>query len=418
MASSSPVSRQRTCKRIALYNYKGGVSKTTTALNLAAALISVGRKVAILDCDGQCNTTGFLVPDLQPEQMDMDETEDEDEGLDAPLAAQGAEPEILRDPVRPAQSPAEEINLDALLQDRLEPNIFSLSYPYFEGRPINEEPELMTVVGEQYGGQLLLLPGSSQIVKLDLELGNLTFDDANAKRIFGFSEHLFTMLERFHKLDFIIVDCGPNSGPLNRQLVLSCDYMLPPVMADKYCLSSVHGLLNHVLPNWFKWQRKLIAAQDAAHIRTDRDFALYAFKRTAPLILPFLVCNYKMSSGPRKVRMLTVHSAKYVRALNRVVTGYLQEFAIPRDINDLRRFVANRLRANRGVNVIAFMKTDVISLLQISQELSRPAFLLTVADIAAQTKPESRDRVSKERALVYFHSRMESLRDWIIWLPL
>jgi len=77
MTATNKMSNHRhSSTRIALYNHKGGVGKTTLTVNIAAALARAGKRVLLVDADPQCNLTSYLVDaDVVDDWLDKSDSE-------------------------------------------------------------------------------------------------------------------------------------------------------------------------------------------------------------------------------------------------------------------------------------------------------------------------------------------------------
>jgi cellulose biosynthesis protein BcsQ len=198
-------------KRVTLYNHKGGVGKTTLLVNIASALASLGKRVLLVDADPQCNLTSYLV---NSEVVDgwLDNSDSED----------GA-------------------------------TIWSAIKPFTESYG-----ELKIIAPQERQEGVFLLPGDIRLSEFEQEL-NQIWVDCLQRKVRGFKgasaiSEVINGIAKRENIDFIFYDVGPNIGPLNRVILLDCDYFIVPAACDLFSVRALKTLGKSLYDWIMEWQ--------------------------------------------------------------------------------------------------------------------------------------------------------------------
>jgi len=195
-------------KRIALFNHKGGVSKTTSAYHIAWMLTKLGKRVLLVDGDSQCNLSIVC----------MGESAFEKHLLDSP-----------------------ENTLKELLK------------PAFKAQP--KVLEALDAIKIKKNKDLFLIPGSFDFTEYDVSLGmSFGFNSsigtlANLPGSFNF---LFSQYESKYSIDYTVIDLNPSLSAINQTLLLSADYFIVPTACDYFSKLAIKSLTT-ILPQWEAW---------------------------------------------------------------------------------------------------------------------------------------------------------------------
>ena len=222
MSRINPLGAKRDMIKIALFNHKGGVGKTTLTVNIADAMLDLGKKVLIVDADPQCNVTSFYVDESALERL---------------LGESG--------------------------DDGSEATIWSALKPVVEGRG-----DVGVIAPWELKEGLHLLPGDVLLSDYEEELPT-AWTECFARRQRGYS--VTTALSRLvdnnaSALDtnVVLYDVGPNVGALNRVVLLDCDLFITPVAADLFSLRAL-STVGRSVAKWISdWQtiRSLASPSD------------------------------------------------------------------------------------------------------------------------------------------------------------
>lgn len=209
--------------RLAIFNHKGGVGKTTLTVNIAAALAGMGKKVLLVDSDPQGNLTSYLVEESVVDDL-----------LDKADSPQGG---TLWSAVKPIVEASGEI------------------------KPIQAIERLTNI---------FLLPGDVRLSEFEQELSPL-WNESFQRKQKGFRgttalSRVVNQAARDHEIDFVFYDAGPNIGPLNRVILLDCDAFIVPAACDLFSLRALKTL-GRTLVTWIEdWQTILELAPDDMYL--------------------------------------------------------------------------------------------------------------------------------------------------------
>ncbi len=259
--------------RIAIFNHKGGVGKTTLTVNLAAALAEEGQHVLLIDSDPQCNITSHLFEDS-----------------------------VVDDLLNESDGPRGETIWSAV-------------------KPVVEAEGSFRNVGLYDTAQngLSLLPGDIRLSEYEVELGDFwgaCFE--GRRRGFNGTTSLSQLTNEYaaeFKFDFIFYDTGPNIGPLNRAILLDCDYFIVPGACDLFSVRAL-GTLGHSLSTWItSWQNAKRAAPAGAPLLPGE-----------PKFIGYIPQGFRVY-GQGMARWPSKYHARFKRELSRRVLAPLRKIS-------------------------------------------------------------------------------------------
>lgn len=188
-------------KIVSFINMKGGVGKTTLAINIGHKLASTGSKVLILDMDPQFNATQSLLlykTRLSKCNNQMSFSEEDEESFEQERKSSEYYDDLSK-------------NKQTILQ-------------IFENSNLCEENPNLTLE-HKITDNLFLIPGDLKMSK------EVSGDTAN--KVSAVMDHLEDK-ELINKYDYIFIDCPPTWSILTQSSLVASDFYVIPSKVDFY----------------------------------------------------------------------------------------------------------------------------------------------------------------------------------------
>jgi len=314
--------------KIALFNHKGGVSKTTTTFNLGWMLASMGKKVILVDADPQCNLTGMVLGFSTKEEME-EEVYSKNQNIKAGLA------------------------------------------PAFESQPrLISAVDCIPIEGQD---GLFLLPGHVGLAEYEVTLGiaqELSGSIQTLKNLPGAISYLFEKTANKFSADYILIDMSPSLSSINQNLLMISDYFIVPTSPDFFSVMAIDSLAS-ILPKWHRWATK------ASNLKILKE-ADYPFPKITPLFLGTIVQNYRI-----KKRKPSAAFQKWINNISEAISNRLfpalsyEDMVLPSHVYDDQGI---------GKDYCLIQMSDFNSLIAVSQDFQTPVFALTEEQIGQTGK--------------------------------
>jgi cellulose biosynthesis protein BcsQ len=343
-------------KKIALFNHKGGVSKTTTTFNLGWMLASKGKRVILVDSDPQCNLTGMALGE---------QTEDD----------------------------------EARIQEiyNTTSNIKTGLAPAFESQPkAIEAVDCIPIPGRD---GLFLLPGHVGFAEYEVQLGIAQELSGSLQALRNLPGAIHDLLEKTAlKLDadYILIDMSPSLGSINQNLLMISDFFLVPTTADFFSVMAIDSLTK-VLPRWRAW------AKSANSLQILKD-ANYPFPEVDVRFLGTIVQNYRIIRGKETAAFQT-----WIEKIEQSVSNKL----IP-ILDRSHMMLPSQAYEDQGIqsNLSLAKISNFNSLIALSQEHQTPVYELTPQQLKQRGKVLANNQNKQEE----FRQTFSDLADKIITL--
>ena len=180
-----PLPRPSYTRVLTVANQKGGVGKTTTTVNVAAALALQGAQVLVIDLDPQGNASTALGVDHHSDV----------------------------------------------------PSVYDV---VVEGRPLHE------VIAPVEGlDGLLCAPATIDLAGAEIELVSLVARESRLQRALE-SYQAWCSTQETPRLDYVLIDCPPSLGLLTVNALVAAPEVLIPIQCEYYALEGVGQLLRNI----------------------------------------------------------------------------------------------------------------------------------------------------------------------------